>query len=273
MSGRPSRLEWISFLYLLFFVLAILSPSLYAHGYFGLSQVTLEELTIFAFGMAGIITFSIYERIMERRDEEQQQVEDSYQKIKNELIESYTYIGSVNRKIELLKKLADQTSLSLVHQKQFPKELFQALVANASASVGARAALLRFVDVEKLRTDREFLHHASGKGESFRVANKDLRALHERKESYAFVRSEDQEDVLVVPSDHVGTLKAYLLLRLDQRQISEVDTSLLKVFVNQAEMLFHQFSHPEKELLLLTGSSVASTEVVASSAKDTSSVG
>ena len=242
MTQRTNRFEWISLLYLLFFVLAVLSPSIYKQGYFGLSEVTLEELTIFVFGVAGLITFTGYERLMEYREKEHQKAQVDYQKAKTELIESYAYIGSMNRKIELLKKLANDTSISLVDSKRLRKDLFHAIAANACSAAGAQAGLIRFVELPRLRTDREFHHHPESSF-VFRVANRDLRNLHEQKVSHAFVLSEDEKQILVVPSDRSqGDMKAYLLLHLDAESIPEVDPSLLKVFVNQAEMLYQNLA-------------------------------
>ncbi len=235
---RTNRFEWISLLYLLFFVLAVLSPSLYNQGYFGLSEVTLEEVTIFLFGLAGLLTFMGYERLVERREKEHERAQMDYQKAKAELIESYAYIGSMNRKIELLKKLANDTSLTLIDSKRLRKDLFHAIAANACSAAGAHAGLIRFVELSKLRTDREFHHHPDSSF-VFRVANRDLRNLQEQQVSHAFVISEDQKQILVVPSYRgMSDMKAYLLLHLDGEHISEIDPSLLKVFVNQAEMLY-----------------------------------
>lgn len=242
MNPRTNRFEWISLLYLMFFVLAVLSPSIYTKGYLGLSEDTLEELTIFLFGLAGLVTFTGYERLMERREQEHEKAQMDYQKAKTELIESYAYIGSMNRKIELLKKLANDTSLTLVDSKRLRKDLFHAIAANACSASGAHAGLIRFVELNKLRTDREFHHHPDSPF-IFRVSNRDLRNLHEQKVSHAFVLSEDERQILVVPSDrHVGDMKAYLLLHLDAETIPEIDPSLLKVFVNQAEMLYQNLA-------------------------------
>ncbi|MFA6429718.1 MAG: hypothetical protein WCV84_04455 [Patescibacteria group bacterium] len=240
MDIRQKRLEWISLVYLLFFVLAVLSPSLYRNNYIGIAEETLEEITIFIFGLAGIVTFTLYERLMERREKEREQVQGQYQKAKMELMESYQYIGSVNRKIELLKQVANDTTSTLAGQRHISKELFQSLMSNACSAVGAETALLRFVDHDRLRTDREFLHN--GQGFVFRVANRDLRTIHERNLSHSFVLSEDEKEILVVPSDRSeGNKKAYLLLHLADQHIPEVDASLLKVFVNHAEMLYQHF--------------------------------
>ena len=239
---KTPKLEWISLVYLLFFVLAVLSPSLNNKDRFGLPEERLEELSIFAFGIAGLATFAAYERIMERREKEREAVETGYARAKQELIESYAYIGSVNRKIELLKKVANETSLS-VDPTKVPKELYTAIAMNACASAGALSAMLRVLSVSKLRTEGEYVHH-TGNELVFKIPNKDLRELHENRSRHAFIRSEDGKEILVVPADHVDDTKAFLLLHLEDGadKIQEIDVSLLKVFVNQAQMLARQFA-------------------------------
>lgn len=239
---KTLKLEWISLVYLLCFVLAVLSPSIHAKDRFGLPEERLEELSIFLFGIAGLATFSVYERAMERREKEQQAVETGYARAKQELIESYAYIGSVNRKIELLKKVANDTSLSVDRSSKLPKELYTAIAMNACASIGAKSAMLRVLSVSKLRTEGEYTHH-TGRQLVFKVPNKDLRELHENESRHAFIRSEDGKEVLVVPADHQDDTKAFLLLQLENgsETIQEIDVPLLKVFVNQAQLLARQF--------------------------------
>lgn len=237
---KTMRFEWISLVYLAFFVFAVFSPSIYTRGYLGVPETTLEELTIFLFGVAGLATFTIYERHLERREQERQKVEHDYHRVKQELMDSYAYIGSMNRKIELLKTLAHDTSSSLA-ETQVPKELFHTLASQACAAAGAQCALLRFVELDSLRTEREFAHDPASKF-VFRVANKDLRTVHEQSASHAMLEAQDKRQVLVVPSDHEKSpYKAYLLLHGDQ-SMDDVDVSLLKVFVNQAEAIYHHFS-------------------------------
>lgn len=232
---RALRLEWIYLVYLICFALAVLSPSIYTRGYFGLSETALEELTIFIFGLAGLLVFTTYERLMEGREREQEQVQDEYVRVKSELIESYAYIGSMNRKLELLKRVANEASVGLGERK-VARELFGALVSHAAAAADAQAVLLRFVELPHLRTDREFFHVTS-EGREIRVANKDLRAIAEQKMSHAFIRSEDGRDILVIPSDMPNELRAFLLFAWKKEAVPELDASLLKVFVNQAESL------------------------------------
>lgn len=244
---RPLRLEWIYLVYLVCFAFAVLSPSIYTKGYFGLSETILEELTIFIFGLAGLLVFTTYERLMEGREREQEQVQGDYLRLKSELIESYAYIGSVNRKLELLKRMANDASVGL-GTKKVARELFGALVSHAAAAADAQAVLLRFVELPHLRTDREFFHVVQG-GAPVRVANKDLRTISEQGLSHAFIRCEDGRDVLVVPSDMPRESRAFLLFAWKKDALPELDVSLLKVFVNQAESLNQRLFTPEKASL------------------------
>lgn len=239
---RSQRAEWVSLLYLLFFVLAVLSPSIYRRSLFGIDETTLEEMTIFLFGIAGLITFTLYERYMDRREKEREIVEHDYNRLKFELMESYAYIGSVNRKIELLKKMAEETSLTLVDKKRFPKDLLFSIAANACAAAGAQGSLLRIVHLDKLRTEREFFHDPEHTCQ-FRISNRELRSMHDTQVPKSSIPQEDGRHLFVVPSDRMATndCKAYLLLIVDEKHREDVDTSLLKIFVNQAEMLYHNF--------------------------------
>jgi hypothetical protein len=239
MRSRSWRFAWMVVVYLVCFALAVFAPTLHTQGRFGLTETAIEEATIFLFGMVGLWVFLSYGRLMEEQTGEVSEVQHNHEKTKKELIESYAYIGSVNRKIELLKKVSNQTSLNFMRGKGWPKDLYQALVTHASASVGAKACLLRIVDTVALRTETEHAH-VTGNQFVFKVSNKDLLAVPARGVSHAFIAAEDGKELLVIPSEGGNASKAFLLLILDENQIPEIDVSLLKVFANQAEMLHRQ---------------------------------
>ncbi len=241
------RVEWIYLVYLLFFLLAVMSPSIVTRDYFGLEQSSIEEALIFAFGLAGLCTFAVYERMMERRLQERDAALGHAEKAKSELIESYQYIGSVNRQIEVLKTLVNKTSISLVDTDSYWKDILQSLAANAAASVNATSVLIRFLDLDKLRTERE-VFHAIGKEKQLRMSNKELRKLHDFGASHAFMRTEDGQEILVVPSDRKeSTMKVYFMLATDPSKTTDQDVSLAKVFANQAELVYHSLMRRVKD--------------------------
>ncbi len=241
-EGRLSytkRAEWISLVYLVIFVLAVMAPSIVRGDFLGIPEAQVEEILIFIFGLVGLVTFSLYERVMEKRLKERDEAQDTAKRALNELVDSYKYIGSINRHIELLQKLVNQTSLSLVERNAYGKDILQSMIASAVSTVDAESAFIRVVELDKLRTDYEIFHKTAEP--NLKVANKELRNLHQYNASHAFVATEDGKEVLVVPSDRKQTgSKAYLLMKVDPAKITEIDISLLKVFVNQAELVYHQ---------------------------------
>lgn len=235
--ARPAiRLEWISLLYLALFVLAVLCPSLVTHGFFGFSEVHVEEFFIFIFGITGLATFMIYERLMESKDREHEDAVTVLDRTKRELVSSYEYIGGVNRRIEALKKLANESLSSINDQDHYRKELFRSIAANAATLVRTQHGVIRIVALSKLRTLREF---SVDPNVPVRIANKDLLETHLRDKTHAFIRDEGGQDVLVIPSSRKDMdAKAFLLLPLGNGETSEIDPEMLRVYANQAEVLY-----------------------------------
>ena len=241
------RIELMSLVHLAFFVLAVMSPSLITHDYFGIPQHNIEEVFIFLFGLAGLVTFSLHQRVVEQRTHERDAAKSAGDRAKHELIESYKYIGSVNRQIEVLKQFANQTSMAMVKDDVYWKDLLGSLTANAASSANASTVLLRFVDVDTLRTESE-VAHAMNKKQQFNVANKELRKLHDFGSQHAFMRTDDGREILVVPSDRKqGGVKAFLLLVTDPSRTSDIEASIVKVFANQAELIYHSLAKKKDE--------------------------
>ncbi|MHB8831394.1 MAG: hypothetical protein ACYC44_04760 [Patescibacteria group bacterium] len=234
---RSKKFQWVSLAYLVFFMLAVFSPSIVNDDYLGIPHAQLEEILIFIFGLLGIMIFMLYERLMERKEKENKEVSDAHDHAKKELVASYQYIGSINRQLDLLKKSINDTSVSMYDQHKLSKELLHSLVEAASASFGGTPTLLRFVNLEKLRTESEFAHPTFSLGRlPFTVSNKDLKTAHEQG---AVTRvTTDKVQLVLVPSDRRnGGIKAFIVVQ-EANNGSEYDASLLRVFVNQAELIY-----------------------------------
>lgn len=236
MTVRPPRLEWISLIYLAFFILAILSPQIVRHGVFGFSEERVEEFLIFCFGLAGLGTFVIYEHAMERKDHERDEAIGDRDRVKKELVSSYEYIGAVNRRMEALKALANETAVQLVEGDRLSKEIFQSIAASAATIAKAESGAIRIVALDLMRTRKEFL---VDRDTPVRVANRDLLKIHEEGISHAVIDSEDDgTHILVIPSSRRDMAeKAFLLLSMPSETAS-VDIGLLNVYANQAEVLY-----------------------------------
>lgn len=101
---------WI---YLIIFILAVFSPELIYQGLFifggpktPFSVRTMEELSIF---ILGIIGFSVYlwkEKQLKINREEKSKIQNKVARMSKALKDSYTYIGEINRKIDIMKNIA-----------------------------------------------------------------------------------------------------------------------------------------------------------------------
>lgn len=232
-------------LYLLLFVLAVLSPSLIRHDFFGISEDHVEEVLIFFFGLTGLVVFGLYERLVEHKDQEHVEVVTNLDRTKRELVESYEYIGAVNRQVEALKKLANQTAGSIDAEQHLRKELFRSIAASAAALVRSEHGAIRFVSLNKLRTLKEFLVDPNV---AIPISNKDLLEVHLRDRSHHFVRDEQGRNVLVIPSSRKDMdAKAFLLLPTTMQDKLEIDGGFLRVYANQAELLYRVLAQKQPE--------------------------
>ncbi|MBD3281411.1 hypothetical protein GF391_01565 [Candidatus Uhrbacteria bacterium] len=239
-NERSKNFQWISIVYLLLFALAVFSPSLVKQGYFGIHEQHVEEALIFLFGLAGISIFMLYERLMEKKEKEHIAAQDACDKARRELVSSYQYIGSLNRQMDLLKKLANDTSVSIYEQDQLSKDLLDSLVRTASGTLGGVPSLLRVIRLDKLRTEHEVFHDMSQNenGQSLHISNKELKQMHEENRSYHFFHA-DTHRFVAVPSDkNTGDHKAFLIMKWNGEQEESFDPSVLKVFANQAELIY-----------------------------------
>ena len=244
MSEERSRnFQWISIVYLLLFVMAVFAPSIVNKDYFDIPEQHIEEFLIFVFGVAGLAIFMLYERLMERTEKEHSQIQDTSDRIKKELVASYQYIGSMNRQLETLKQLSNDTSVSIYEQDKLSKDLLHTLIRAACGSLGGTAGMLRFVQLDKLRTDAEFHHGPTENGHTvMHLPNKELKRIHEQGMRYENLKVDDKL-WLVIPSDRkLGEIKAFMVLDRVPEQFEEFDPSVLKVFVNQAEMVYRALS-------------------------------
>jgi hypothetical protein len=173
---------------------------------------------------------------MEKKEEERQIAVTDLEKTRKELASSYEYIGAINRRIEALKKLTNETVSAISDSERQERELFRSIIAGAATHARVQRGGIRFVSLQKLRTKKEYMLDPE---QTIRVPNRDLLEVHTRNKTHAFIRDENGSDVLIVPSSHNGTeSKAFLLLPMSSATLADIDPDMLRVYVDQAEVLY-----------------------------------
>lgn len=93
------------FVYLFIFACVILMPELINAGTWFLSEDDVESLLIFALGTLGLMLYVSKEKAFFKVREEKVTLQKKTNIISKDLSESYSYIGEMNRKLDVIKEV------------------------------------------------------------------------------------------------------------------------------------------------------------------------
>lgn len=145
-------------LYLVIFVIAVLIPEIFRKDYFGLPHERIEELAIFLLGMIGFLFFILKEHQLAIQEKEKKREQRRLQQTARDLIESYSYIGEINRKMDLLMQigigLSERTNLN----EKREKEIYQSITESASFLLKAECAMLVFFNIKTNKVIKHICH-------------------------------------------------------------------------------------------------------------------
>ena len=93
---------WI---YLAIFILIILTPKIIQDGIFFLHEEDIESLIIFFFGLFAFTLYLAKEKALLKVFQEKLHLQKKANTITKDLSDSYSYIGGMNRKFDIVKDL------------------------------------------------------------------------------------------------------------------------------------------------------------------------
>lgn len=96
---------WI---YLIIFTVIVFVPTWVQKGYLGLSEVQSQEYVILMLGLLAYMLFVIQERKLSKASHDRRRMQSEVNRMNRDLTSSYSYIGEINRKLDILKKLVMQ---------------------------------------------------------------------------------------------------------------------------------------------------------------------
>ncbi|MCX6763554.1 MAG: hypothetical protein NTZ97_02365 [Candidatus Moranbacteria bacterium] len=141
-------------LYFLIFVIAILVPDIVQHGFGFLPEENLEEVLIFFLGVIGFSIFLIKDRELFFQKKEKEKNQKKLQKTSKDLLETFHYIGEVNRKVDILMAialgLADRSEITKSKEKEFYHNILKA----AQSLLKARYISLRFFNLTNGKNEK-----------------------------------------------------------------------------------------------------------------------
>lgn len=146
-------MHWI---YLILFGLAVLTPPLVRREVSGIPEDSAEAITIFLFGAIGYLIYFAKERAIVRHIAEKLRLQRERHDMTRDLSDSYSYIGEVNRKMELMTSLVlDLPEAAALFRKGEKKSVYRSLAKAIVLFSKADSFLLRVIDHHQGTVEKE----------------------------------------------------------------------------------------------------------------------
>jgi hypothetical protein len=227
-------------LYLMIFISAVLVPDIVRTDFYFLTETRLEEVLIFSLGLAGFLIFIFKEHQLFIQKEEKDKSQKRLKRTAKDLVDSYSYIGEVNRKMDILMQIGLGLSDRSVVNRKKEKEIYFTIINAANSLVKATCSHLRFVNIKNQRTKKEI---NTGDGCS-KIKNNELLKVEKN------VNFKVTKDYLVASSPKkIDDVKSYLLIEgYDKLEAENANNQeLLKYLAVQALFLHAYIARGKSE--------------------------
>ena len=217
---------WI---YLALFVLVILTPRFISEEMWFLREEDIESLLIFCFGAFGFMLYLAKEKTLLRVFREKLHLQKQTNMITRDLSDSYSYIGEMNRKLDIVRDLIfDLPKMTATALGKKESDLYSSLLQTISLLGKTDQVVLCFVNTKKKVIERVF---EKSTHRSFAPHLDAEKLLAEEKffweeQDYAVVRS---------PRQAKG-VAAFIIFAKTQNHIE--DSDVFKILVSQALLVY-----------------------------------
>lgn len=220
---------WI---FLIIFTLAVFIPDIVRHDILFLPEEKAEEVAIFLLGAVGFLTVIRNELILMLHKKQKEKDDKRINQTVKDLVESYSYIGEVNRKMDIIMNIAlgicDRSYLN----KKREHEIYNSITSAAVFLLKADFACLRFVDLANGKTRKEIKPE-----EKPQIVNNE-EILEMEKAKLSIKKTKDY--IIVSSPQEVKDIKSYLVIHGydEEEETNPKNLEILKVFASQAIFLY-----------------------------------
>jgi hypothetical protein len=216
---------WI---YLIIFILAVLTPEIVTKDFGPIGQERVEELIIFGLGVISFLVLLIRERQLSKSRSEKTEIQKEANKFFKDLKDSYSYIGEINRKLDILKNitLGLPEDSSLTPNKE--KEIYDSII-EAVRTLGKTSNFsIRFINILSSNVEKEI----KGKKNFYAEIKNSLLTNNKIK------CTEEMDSYMLICSPRIiDNIRAWIIIARKKSQISE-NIEILKALASQALFLF-----------------------------------
>jgi hypothetical protein len=214
------------------FIIAIVIPDIIRESYFGLPQERIEELLIFILGITGFLSFIIKEHQLEVQKAEKLKEQKRLQRTAKELVDSYSYIGEVNRKMDMLMQVGANLSESGSFNRKKECEILRSIIDAAIFLLRGKCATLIFYETASQKVVEQFCSDEKCK---LSQRNSDFF----RMDDNVYLKTMDDYLIFVSKIDMKG-IKSYLAIKnFDEFQAQDNNNQeIIKYLATQALFVY-----------------------------------
>ncbi len=223
---------WIFFI---LFAIGVLVPDIIGDGFSFISEERVEEIVLFLLGATGFIIFLFKEKELLSEKREKEINKKRLDETGKDLIESYSYIGEVNRKTDLLIEVMLGLSEGEMLDEKKLKEAYLSIADAANLMLKGENTTLLFFDENEEGNIKEAYDTAKPKF----AADKDI-----LKSMGGIVNIKKDRECLIVSSPNkINGVRSYLKVESYSKEEEKKpkNTEILKMLTSQA-LLVYSFS-------------------------------
>ena len=216
---------WI---YLIIFILAVLTPEMIKKDIGTVGQERIEELIIFFLGIISFLAILIREKQLLKSQEEKNKIQRESHQIFKDLKNSYSYIGEINRKLDILKNIALGLPENSALTANKEKEIYDSIAIAIRTLGKTNNFSLRFVNAVSESIEREIRG-----SKSFYAKIKSSMLNPERDNCI----TEVGKYVLICSPRSIDNVNACIIIEKKRSQIEE-NIEIFKALASQALFLY-----------------------------------
>ncbi len=216
---------WI---YLSLFALAVLTPELVQGSYRSFPEDTVEAGVVFFFGATGFLIYFAKEKALIRHIAEKLRLQKEKQDMTKDLSDSYSYIGEVNRKMDLMMSLVlDLPEAAMLFQNGEKKNVYESLGKAILLFSKGDAFVLRIIDTVQKKVEKEI-----GEGPCTGCSALDIDTLLATEQIFR----EEGDCVVAASPKSIGPYRSYLLFPKSVNR--HEDRDMFAAFATEGLLLF-----------------------------------
>lgn len=215
---------------MIIFTLVVFIPDIITEGIGGLPEEKTEEGAIFLLGMVAFYLFIVRDNQLSQNIKKRIDIQEKYNTVSKDLTESYSYIGEVNRKLEILENI----SLRLIDTSKINRRERNEIEEMIVDAIRLLAKTNKFVIRFKDHKTNQLFSQIEGGDKDFSARTKNLFIVMNNSKSIT-----KQEGFLIVRSaKNIQNVTAFLVFDGKGEKLPE-NIEMIQMLATQALLLYN----------------------------------